>query len=497
MTDAKQPYVLALDVGTSSVRALLFDADGNTIPDVFSQRKYKLTTSSHGEVSVDADMLVDAMAQTITEVLQSAGAMTEHIAAVAMDTFWHSLLGLDDAGKPITPVITWEDTRAFDAARELRKELDEEAVHSRTGVRFHASYWPAKLRWLAKNEQDIFSRAAQWISFGEYLHRKFLGNSICSISMASATGMMVSRTQQWDQELMQMLGVRPEQFSQIGDVSDSIKGLTTEYAAKWPALREVPWFPGIGDGAAACVGSNCTDTANWSLTMGTSSAIRVVVDPARNLEVPLGLWLYFVDAKRAVIGGALSEGGNLLNWVCDTMKLPELKDAEPLIASMEPDSHGLTILPFISGERSLGWHAEARMTIAGLSIHTDPPTILRAGQEAIAAQLGAVHEQLLAALQMENTGHKLMASGGALLHSKVLQQIIADNLNAPIYPSREQEASARGVALLALETLGVIPDLSQLKPGLLEPTIPDEQRNAIYRQAAARQLDLYKRLFDD
>lgn len=497
MTDAKQPYVLALDVGTSSVRALLFDADGNTVPNVFSQRKYKLTTSAQGEVSVDADILVDAMAQTITEVLQSAGTMAEHIAAVAMDTFWHSLLGLDDGGHPITPVITWEDTRAFAAARELRKEVDEEAVHSRTGVRFHASYWPAKLRWLAQNESDVFSRVTQWISFGEYLHRKFLGHSICSLSMASATGMLVSRSRQWDQELMQVLGVRAEQFSQIGDVSDSIRGLTPEYVSKWPALREVPWFPAIGDGASACVGSNCTDTTNWSLTMGTSSAIRVVIDPARDVKVPLGLWLYFVDAKRAVIGGALSEGGNLLNWLCDTMKLPELKDADPLVAAMEPDSHGLTILPFISGERSLGWHAEARMTIAGLSIHTTPPVILRAGKEAIAAQLGAVHAQLLAALQMDNTGHKLMASGGALLNSKVLQQIIADNVNAPVYPSREQEASARGVALLALETLGIIPDLSQLKPDLLEPVVPDEQRNAIYRKASARQLDLYRRLFDD
>lgn len=497
MTDAKQPYILALDIGTSSTRALLFDADGKTVPDVFSQRKYKLTTSSDGEVSVDADTLVDVVAQTVTEVLQAAGTMAEHIAAVAMDTFWHSLLGLDDAGHPITPVITWEDTRAFAAARELRKELDEKVVHSRTGVRFHASYWPAKLRWLSQNQPDGFSRVAQWISFGEYLHRKFLGHSICSLSMASATGMLTTRTRQWDQELIQALGIRAEQLSQIGDMSDSVKGLTAEYSSKWPALHEIPWFPAIGDGGSACVGSNCTDTSNWSLTMGTSSAIRVVIDPAREVTVPLGLWLYFIDAKRAVIGGALSEGGNLLNWLCDTMKLPELKDADPLVAAMEPDAHGLTILPFISGERSLGWHAEARMTIAGLSIHTNPATVLRAGKESIALQLGAVHDQLLAALQMDHTDHKLMASGGALLNSKVLQQIIADTLDAPIYPSREQEASARGAALLALETLKIIPDLSQLKPDLLEPVVPDKQRNAIYRKASARQLDLYKRLFDD
>ncbi len=497
MTDAKQPYVLALDIGTSSTRALLFDAAGNAVPDIISQRKYKLTTSSEGEVSVDADMLVDVVAQTITEVLQSAGTMVEHIAAVAMDTFWHSLLGLDDSGRPVTPVITWEDTRAYETARELRKELDEKAVHERTGVRFHASYWPAKLRWLSQKQPDVFARAAQWISFGEYLHRKFLGHAVCSLSMASATGLLTSRTRQWDHELMQVLGLHAEQLPPIGDVGDSVKGLTAEYASKWPALHEIPWFAAIGDGASACVGTNCTNTANWSLTMGTSSAIRVVIDPGHLVDVPPGLWLYFIDGKRAVIGGALSEGGNLLNWLCDMLKLPELKDANALAASIEPDAHGLTILPFISGERSLGWHAEARMTIAGLSLHTSPAEMLRAGQEAIAYQLGAVHEQLLAALQMDNADHKLMASGGALLHSKTLQQIIADTLDAPIYSSDQQEASARGVALLALETLGIIPDLSQLQPNLLEPVTPDKQRNAIYRKASARQLDLYKQQFGE
>jgi gluconokinase len=497
MTDAKQPYVLALDIGTSSTRALLFDATGNAVPEIISQRKYKLTTSAEGEVSVDADMLVDVVAETITEVLQSAGAMAGQIAAVAMDTFWHSLLGLDDSGHPVTPVITWEDTRAFETARELRKELDEQAVHERTGVRFHASYWPAKLRWLSHNQPDAFSHAAQWISFGEYLHRKFLGYSICSLSMASATGLLTSRTKQWDHKLMQILGLRAEQLPPIGDVSDSIKGLTSTYSAKWPVLHEIPWFPAIGDGASACVGSNCTDSTNWSLTMGTSSAIRVVINPEHLVEVPAGLWFYYIDAKRGVIGGALSEGGNLLNWLCDTLKLPELKDASLLVASMQPDAHGLTILPFISGERSLGWHAEARMTVVGLSIHTSPAEILRAGQEAIAYQLGAVHEQLLVALHMDNTDHKLMASGGALLHSKSLQQIIADTLDAPIYSSYEQEASARGVALLALETLGIIPDLSQLQPKLLEPITPDKQRNVIYRKASARQLNLYKQQFND
>jgi gluconokinase len=484
------PFVLSLDVGTSSTRALLFDASGVVVPKVLSQRTYKLTTSQQGEVSVDADALLDVVTLTISDALAEAGPMAQQIGAVAMDTFWHSLLGLDKAGRPIMPLITWEDTRPHRAALELRKQLDEQAVHDRTGSRFHASYWPAKLHWLAREQPETFSRAAQWLSFGEYLHRRLLGRSVCSLSMASGTGMLETRARSWDKDLME---VRPEQLPDLGDLRDSVQGLTSEYASAWPVLRNVPWFPAIGDGAAACVGSGCANEQNWSLTMGTSSALRVAVTPERVVP-PMGLWLYLIDAQRAVLGGALSEGGNLLNWLDAVLQLPSLRSAEALVKVLEPDSHGLTILPFISGERSLGWHAEARMTIAGIGIHTSPADLLRAGSEALAYQIRAVYEQLCKALKMEQTTPKIIGSGGALLASAVLQSIIADTLGAAIYPSRDHEASARGAALLALEALGKISDIAQVAPNLEAPVQPDAERGAIYRKAAQRQRELYRLL---
>jgi gluconokinase len=309
--------------------------------------------------------------------------------------------------------------------------------------------------------------------------------------------MLSRKTLQWDEELMQFLHVRSEQLPAIGDMRDSITGLLDVYAVRWPVLKDVPWFPALGDGASACIGSSCMNTQNWSLTMGTSSAIRVVISPEQLDTLPLGLWFYFVDRQRAVIGGAMSEGGNLMAWLDNTLKVASLKEMDPLIAALEPDSHGLTILPFISGERSVGWHAEARMTVSGLSIHTQPVEILRAGMEALAYRLAVIHEQLSTALQIKGSDHRLMASGGALFHSRILPQIIADTINVPIYPSLELEASARGAALLALEALGVIPDLGALEPAVGEPILPDKQKGVIYRQAALRQRDLYQRLLND
>ena len=168
------PFILALDVGTSSTRTLLFDATGTAVPGVHAQQAYKLTTSNDGEVSADADELVAVVAQTVDEALQAAGPMAAHIGAVATDTFWHSLVGVDASDNPLTPLITWEDTRPLHAAAELRSYLDEKAIHARTGARLHASYWPAKLRWFATTRPDVFARTTQWLSFGEYLHRKIL-----------------------------------------------------------------------------------------------------------------------------------------------------------------------------------------------------------------------------------------------------------------------------------------------------------------------------------
>ena len=337
----------------------------------------------------------------------------------------------------------------------------------------------------------------QWISFGEYLHRKFLGKSVCALAMASATGLLNTRERAWDTELIQVLGVRPDQLPPLGDTHDSLRGLASAYRSEWPALRDVPWFPAIGDGAAAAVGSGCVSTDTWSLTIGTSSAVRVVLPPERAVP-PLGLWMYLIDAQRAIMGGALSEGGNMLNWLDATLKLPALPDAEPLVSGLQPDAHGLTILPFIAGERSLGWHANARMTITNLCASTTPADLLRAGMEALAYQLGAVYEQLRDTLREGDTlpTPQVVGSGGALLHSQTMQGILADTFGTPIYPSLDHEASARGVALLALEALGILPDIAKVEPRLATPTQPDAARGAIYKKGAARQKKLYQVLLE-
>jgi gluconokinase len=490
-----QPYILALDIGTSSTRAMLYDAHGVAVPGVQSQLTYQVTTSHDGEVSVDADFLFSLVVRTIDETLHAAGKRAEKIAGVATSCFWHTLVPLDASGHPLFHLLTWEDTRPQQTAMELRKRIDETSTHRRTGTRIHACYWPAKVLWLAQAHPEIAQRTAHYVSFGEYLHERLLGRAVCSLSMASGTGLLNTRARAWDDELLHLLNISPDHLPQIGDATDTLQGLTPEFAKRWPALNNVPWFPAIGDGAAANLGSNCANTSTWAVTMGTSSAMRVVVSPEA-VEPEQGLWLYYIDRNRALLGGALSEGGNVLAWLKSTLQVPDLDQLDQQLARMEPAAHGLTVLPQIGGERSPGWHPNAAMTITGVNLHTTPGEIARASLEAVVFQLGEIYDQLTHVLANQVAQPRLIANGGALLKFSLLRQILADTLNRPLEISESSEASARGAALLALETLKIIPDLAKLTPESSRTVQPDSARHTVYSQARERQQALYKLIFE-
>lgn len=491
---ADQPSLLSLDIGTSSTRAILYDAQGNAIPGASAQYTYQLTTSHEGEASVDADLLLSLVAHTIDEVLQAAGKRAGQIVGVATSAFWHTLVPLDTAGHPLLPLLTWEDTRPQGAAIELRSLLDEASTHRRTGTRLHACYWPAKIRWLNSAYPEIAARTVRYASFSEYLHERLLGRAVCSLSMASGTGLLNTRARTWDDELLALLHLSSAQLPTLGDLPDTLQGLVPEFAARWPALAHVPWFPAIGDGAAANLGSNCTSPDTWAVTMGTSSAMRVVIPPTW-IEPEQGLWLYYIDQNRALLGGALSEGGNMLAWLKNTLQVAELAELDRQLSGMEPAAHGLTVLPLLAGERSPGWHPRAAMTITGITLHTTPNEMARASLEAVVFQLGQIYDQLVHVLASRVEQHRLIANGGTLLKSSFLSQILADTLNQPLELSNSNEASARGAALLALETLKLIPELTRLQPENTRIIQPDPARHAAYRQSRERQQALYKTLF--
>ncbi len=482
--------ILALDVGTSSARALLFDRRGRALRGIQARVSYAPRTTPDGGSELDPQRLFAAVCRVLDGCLRRAGARATDIRGVATSMFWHSLIGMDAAGKPLTPCYTWADLRSDGAARELGQKLDESAVHARTGCPLHPTFFPARLRWLATRHPQTFKHTEAWGGFWEYLTLRLFGHAVSSLSMASASGLLDQAGCAWDAELLAISMIDERRLSPVADLDAPLRELRTAFARRWPPLARVPWFPAVGDGACANIGSGCVSPERVALTLGTSGAMRIVTE-AEPGTVPWGLWRYQVDRRRSVVGGALSEGGNVVAWCRETLRLPAPRAAERAIARLAADGHGLTVLPFFAGERSPGWCGKARAAILGLSLSHRPAHIMRAVMEAVAYRFALLYG-LLGGLAAQR--HEIVASGGALAGSPAWCQILSDVLGRPIMLSPQADASSRGAALLGLEALGVIPNLRALPGGRGRTFTPHPRRHAEYGEARKRQYSLYDQI---
>jgi gluconokinase len=487
MAGSKTPAVLALDIGTSGVRASLFDQRGNEMDGARVRFQTRHSAFDH-LTDADADSTVSLVAETIDALLDKPHSATHRIELIAVSCFWHSLVGVDREGVPTTSILGWADTRGISAVKELRNRFDETEIHLRTGCRFHPSYWPAKLL-LLKEQPEIYRSTSRWLSFSDYLVLRLFGETITSVSMASATGLFNQRSLQWDGELIGALDIPGETLPEVSCPDRTLQDLTAEYAERWPQLRDAQALLPIGDGAANTIGSGCTTRDNVALMIGTSGAMRVLYKGEPPNDLPSALWCYRADQQRVVVGGALSDGGGLYRWIRESLLASEdPQSIETQLSAMEPDAHGLTVLPFWAGERSTGWSADARGAIIGLTLQTQPIEILRAAMEGIAYRFALIAK----ALEPFASGASIIASGNALRSSHTWTQMIADVLGQPVSLSCASEASARGAALLALEAMGRIDSIEAFQLSVdtrFEPNLSHHER---YQQGIERQLKFYE-----
>lgn len=443
------PWILALDVGSSSVRAQWVDAAGDPLSaGVAARAEYAWRATPDGGMEADADALIDLCIGVIDVAMEAGRGVAP--AAVAMAAFWHGLVGIGTDGRAVTPLYGWGDGRARDAADRLRSRLDEGAVHRRTGCFLHELYPAAKLVWLRGSAGDSLPPSATWAGIGEMLALRLFGELRTSLSMASGTGLLDLHRQSWDGEMLAAAGVSADALPAIGDAP--FRGLREPFAARWPELAAIPWFPALGDGACASLGMGAVGR-RIGLTVGTSAAVRVLREDPQP-AVPDGLWCYRLDERRTVCGRAVSNGGNGFAWLTRTLRLPPPEELEALLAAMRPGAHGLTVVPRLVAERPPRHDGPRPALIAGLTAGTGPVEIARAWLEASARAMAEAVDAVEAAF---GPADEVVAGGGALQASPAWTRIIADALGRPMRLSPHHEATLRGAALLALERMGVGP----------------------------------------
>jgi gluconokinase len=483
---------LILDIGTSSVRALLCNNSAQIIPETIVSIPHEPNTHPVGASTFDPEKLRLNVERCIDQVLSIAHSQTIEIQAVGMATFVGNVLGLkrDEA---ITPIYTYADTRSADHVSQLKMLLDEQALWKRTGCPLHTAYLPGRLRWLKETQLEQFQAVEKWVDIATYLYGYWFNayrNMPSSYSVSSWSGMLNRASLQWEKELLDQLGLQKEQFPSLDDYDQPMQGLASQYADRWTALRDVPFFLAVGDGAAANVGSGCVDPNHIALTIGTTAALRLI-SPETLPPVPDGLWSYRVKRELHLIGGATSEGGNIFAWIRENLHLDGRSHLEDLLLNQRTDQHGLVFLPLLAGERSPGWRGDAAGGLIGMRLSTTALDIVQAALEGVAIRISLIADQFQ---HIAADDAVIFGGGGALLKSKAWAQMIADAVNRPVHLLADQEITARGVAILVSHALGQV-RLDEIPPQISQIVNPRRENVDAMQAARERQVDLYKRLY--
>lgn len=479
---ARKPLALAIDIGSSSVRAVLFDADGAQLRNTEQRERYRLEITPDGGSMCDPLRIRRLTAKCIVKVCNRLGDQVRDVAVVGISCHWHSLMGLDATGTPVTPVYMWSDKRSSADADDLEGELALDDTHARTGCRLHSSYWPAKLRWLQRTRVQVVDSVATWCGLSDWLTAPDGDPVHTSLSMASATGLLNTTSQTWDDALLERLALNVSSLPLIKGRTAAIPAASIHPDLK-PAGLDATWYPAMGDGAAANIGAGAVGSDRIALTIGTSGAIRIARGFSDSTPLPPGLFRYLIDSETEVLGGALSNGGNMIAWLANLSQSRDRQELMKQASLIAPDSHGLTMLPFFAGERAPNWQDHVGGTITGMTLDTTSVHIMRAMLEATAHRFASVYEDVRG-FAAEN--HTIVANGGALLQSPLWSQITADALGHDISALYSRtEASARGAAISALNAHGILSSI-RTDPMIGTTYTPRDEATETYRRARKR-----------
>jgi len=354
--------VLALDMGTSSVRAMVLP-DGR--PGPLARRSVTVDVDDAGRGTVDGKAYQGALVECLDE-LEARGAL-DGVTLVATSAQWHSVVPADAHGEPLGPVVTWFDTRPAPAPG-APGPADADGFHQRTGAWWHRMYWTVRLPWLRAR---LGTGAARFLGLPEMVLTGLLGDAPMSVSMASGTGMLDLAGLRWDGEAVELAQVAPGELPDLAPAGWRAR-LLPAYARRWPALRDAVWTPITGDGAASNFGAGCVDEDRAAVTVGTSAAVRLIQECPPGMPppwLPQTLWRYRVDHDRLVTGAAYSAGGNLFRWAKAVLRLPDGPELEAALAQVEPGD-GVWADPRLAGDRPPGVAPPGSGELRGLAVTT-------------------------------------------------------------------------------------------------------------------------------
>jgi gluconokinase len=466
--------VLGVDVGTTSAKATAFDADGTEHG--HGEHGYPLEEPTAGQAVQDPALVVEATLAAIRDAAAAARDAGADVAGLSVSSAMHGLVALDGRDRPLTPLMTWADTRAVAQAERLREEHPD--LHGRTGTPLHPMSPLAKLCWLRECEPDTFSAAKRFVGVKELVLQALTGEWVLDHSVASGTGLFNLRELGWDEEALDLAGVRPDQLATLVEAKHLLGEDTVA---------------GAGDGPLASLGVGAVRPGVAAISIGTSGALRVMVEEPRT--DPSGrVFCYALTPGRWAVGGAINNGGVVLQWAGEALA-PDLgehaEDELLALAAQAPaGSDGLIMLPYLLSERAPHWSAGPRGAYVGLTRAHGRPHLIRAAIEGVCQQLALV---LASVREAGNEVREIRATGG-FARSDLWRQTLTDVLGIEVGFPAGHEGSGFGAALLGMEALGLIETIDRAAEliAIDERLQPDAEAAASY----AELLPVFDSLYD-
>lgn len=475
--------VLAVDIGTSATKAVLFDGEGRILS--LARRAYPLLTPHPDWAEQDPEAVYLAVLETIREAYASRPA-GRRVEGVAFSAQWYSTMPVAADDQALSPYLTWSDRRSAPIAEALRRSEAGRGIYQATGCPLDAIYPLAKIAWLG--QAGLPGAAARYISIKEYVFRRLFGEYLVDWSMASSTGLFDIRRRDWSPEALAAARIGPATLSTPVSPYYTCTRWRSEALARTGLPQGIPCVVGAGDGVLSSVGVGAVGRGIAAVNVGSSAACRYLirtptVDPQERL------WTYALDEDWWVIGGIVSSGGIVYDWFVRQWAGVEASGGSPdpalhatlnaLAARVPPGAEGLTFLPYLSGEQCPVWDPETTGGFLGLTLRHGQGHLTRAVYEGIALSLARVAAALAETVEPIE---EVRVTGG-LLGSSTWLQVAADMWGTRILVPESPEGSALGAAVLAWVALGMAPDLG-VAGELVRPTRvvePEAGRHQLYR----------------
>lgn len=439
-------------------------------------REYPLLSPSPDQEVQDPSTIVDAARQALLEcvsALDGAG-----VTAICLSAAMHGLVGLAGDGTPTTPLITWADGRAVDEALQIARSPSADLLRASTGAPIHPMTPLAKLRWFARHEPEIWRRTRWWAGLKDYLLLWLTGTVATELSSASGTGLLDVRTGGWSPVALDLCGLHDDRLPPILSPT-AVLALSARAASTLGIPQGTPVVAGAGDGPLANVGTGAIEPGIAALSLGTSGAVRTTVDGPR-LDPTGALFCYAVTESLWVVGGAMSNGADVVRWAGEAL-VPDVAGGASRVGEgavlelaglIDPGSDGLVMLPFLLPERAPMWSPDIRASYLGLRRSHTRAHMTRAAVEGVCIHMAGILERV-AGVQAVTS---VRATGGAF-RSKLWRQIMASAVEPPFHVLDGSEGTALGAAALGLHALdpgiGLADALRQLgAPSEPPPPVP-------------------------